>query len=116
MPVFSDDHEDPTPLTDPEHAKVPTTARPDHTPDGSGLPAAPSTGSPADALHPERTAAIAAGKDPDKAVAAPKTDPGDPGLVVDGKGNLVENKDKAKRDAERAKKAEAAEKEARKQA
>jgi hypothetical protein len=95
MPVFSDDFEDPTPLPDPEHSKVPTTQRHDQTPEAfDGRPMEPSTGSPADGLHPERTAAIAAGDDPDKAGQAPRTDPGSPGLVVDKDGDLVPNPDK----------------------
>jgi hypothetical protein len=92
MAVTADDFQDPTPLPDEEQIKVPTTARPDQSPDTSGLPGpGASTGSPADALHPERTQAIIDGKDPDAAKAAPKTDPGSPGLVDDGKGGLKPN-------------------------
>lgn len=98
MAVFSDDFADPTPLPDPEATKVPTTARPGQSPlDAQGIAQfVPSTGSPADALHPERTAAIVAGEDPDQAVAAPKTDPGSPGEVFDNAGNLVPNPAKTK--------------------
>ena len=35
MPVFSDNFEDPTPLPDPEHSKVPTSERPDDQSDQS---------------------------------------------------------------------------------
>lgn len=94
MAVFAEDFTDPTPQPDLEQIKVPTTAKPDQSP--APGPVAPSTGSPADALHPERTAAIAAGKDPDKATPAPKTDPGSPGLVVNDAGELVENPSKTK--------------------
>lgn len=95
MPVFSDDFNDPTPLVDEEHSKVPTTQKNGQAPEAfDGRPLEPSTGSPADGLHPERTAAIAAGDDPDKAGQAPRTDPGSPGLVADKDGALVPNPDK----------------------
>lgn len=103
MPVFSDDFRDPTPLPDPEATKVPTTARPDQSPlDEQGeAQYVPSTGSPADALHPERAAAIAAGKNPDAAVEAPRTDPGSPGEMFDADGNLVPNPAKTKKTAKK---------------
>ncbi len=63
-------HTAPEPEPNLELLKVPASQQPDH--DAHALEHGPSTGSPADGLHPARTAAILAGVNPDDEKARAK--------------------------------------------